>query len=110
MKRLKTLLVVALCAASLAACSTLPANGPVTGQHPAWAMNPTTCALVGTVLPPLLGIAVPGLGVAAQSATAATYGAILSVGACQMEASLVNGQPAQVTQTTTTVQGVTKTN
>jgi hypothetical protein len=78
----------------VAGCSMIP----FTSQHPAWAMNSADCAALGPALATLMTVSPLGISSAAMIAKAA----------CEAEGSVVAGQPAQLTQTTTTLQGVTK--
>lgn len=79
----------------LIGCSSQPQ--PVTNQHPAWACN-------SSYLGPLAG----GIAALVTSNPVGLISAVsIGVNACEAEASLVNGPPAQITQTTTTVQGMT---
>jgi hypothetical protein len=77
----------------------------ITNQHPAWAMNPATCAEVGAALPMALQLFPVG-GPAVAGATSVLMGAVFGNAACQAESSLVNGPPAQVVTTSTTSQTV----
>ncbi len=84
-----------LAAGCLAAgCSMIP----FTSQHPAWAMNSADCAALGPAIAALMTVSPMGISSAA----------VIAKAACEAESSVVAGQPAQVTQTTTTLQGVTK--
>jgi hypothetical protein len=76
-------------------CATIP--GLVT-QHPAFAMNPATCAMLG----PAVAILFSASPFVAFSSS--TIGKSL----CDAESSVVAGPPAQITQTTTTVNEATK--
>ena len=79
----------------VAGCSTQP----VTNQHPAWACNSSYLGPLGGAVASLI----------TMNPTSIVTAVTIAVNACEAEASLVNGQPQQVTQTTATVQGTTKT-
>jgi hypothetical protein len=96
------LLTILALGGTLSGCTNLPNPAnliPVTGQHPAWAMNSADCATLGPAI---------ALFVTSAPEPIAAAGTIAKA-ICDAESSLVTGQPAQVTQTTTTVQGTTKT-
>ncbi|GEM_PF-6847322 len=76
-------------------CATRPG---FTTQHPAFAMNPATCATLG----PAVAILFSASPFVAFSSS--TIGKSL----CDAESSVVAGPPAQITQTTTTVNEATK--
>jgi hypothetical protein len=77
-----------------AGCSMIP----FTSQHPALAMNSGTCAALGPAIAALVTVSPMGISSAAMMGKAL----------CDAESSAVAGQPAQVTETTTTLRGVTK--
>jgi len=95
MKRLSIVLALALL---LGGCSTmgsltgLPGPGPVTNVHQSWAAADSTCILLGEGITMLMTISPMGIIAAG----------IISKAACNVEAALVSGQPAQVVTTTTT--------
>lgn len=90
---------VVLVALLLAGCGLVPLPNFITNQHPAWAMNSADCATLGPAIATLITVSPMGISAAATIAKAF----------CDGESSLVAGQPMQVTQTTSTVQGTTKT-
>jgi hypothetical protein len=89
MKRIATIALSVL----LLGCST----SPVTNQHPAWVCNAAYAGPLAGAIASLITADPMSLLTAVQ----------IGVNGCQAEASLVNGPPAQITQTTTTVQGMT---
>jgi hypothetical protein len=90
-----------LAAAVLSSCARLSSLNPISGQHPAWAMNSGDCAVLGSVVAPLLGL-VP------LASAASVFGAIAGNAVCKAESSLVAGPGAQVTVVSTTTTGSTK--
>ncbi|HTW88265.1 MAG TPA: hypothetical protein VMD75_09675 [Candidatus Binataceae bacterium] len=79
-----------------AGCATIP----FTSQHPSFAMNAADCAALGPAIAVLMTVSPMGIASAA----------VIAKAACDAESSVVAGQPAQITQTTTTLQGTTKVN
>lgn len=77
---------------ALAGCGYIP----TTTQHPAFAMNPADCAVLGAIVAPMLGF-VP------VASEATLFGTIVGKTLCQAESSIVAGPPATVTTTTQTV-------
>lgn len=71
---------------------------PFTSQHPSFAMNSADCAALGPAIAVLMTASPMGISSAAMIAKAT----------CDAESSMVAGQSAQITQTTTTLQGMTK--
>lgn len=71
---------------------------PFTSQHPSFAMNSADCAALGPAIAVLMTVSPMGISSAA----------VIAKAACDAESSVVAGQPAQITQTTTTPQGITK--
>lgn len=93
MKKLQALALV-LVLALVGGCGIIP----TTTQHPAFAMNPGWCAVMGGGIAQALSASVP-IANAVVAGTAA---------ACTAEGSVVAGPPAQVTTTTVTQAGTTK--
>jgi hypothetical protein len=83
-------------------CASLSNLNLINTQHSSWAMNPADCAVLGAIVAPLLGL-VP------IASEASIFGTIVGKSVCQAESSLVAGQPAQITVTSSTIQGTTKT-
>jgi len=86
---MRNLLFAIAIAMLVAGCST---------QHPAFAMNSATCATLGPAIATLVSSS--PFGIFSSSVIGKAF--------CDAEASAVAGPPAQVTQTTTTVNGTTK--